>query len=92
MSPGGQSPGSGSNSGNARSSAAGPGAGAAAAGGEAAAAEGGAEEEARASLTGKLKDLLEEKRGIKAQLKSFDMTFFRRTGRLVREGLRREYK
>ena len=57
-----------------------------AAGGEAvaAAAEGGAEEEARASLSGKLKELQEKKRGIKAQLKSFDMTFFRNTGRLVR--------
>ncbi|CAB1107696.1 unnamed protein product [Ectocarpus sp. CCAP 1310/34] len=40
-----------------------------------------AEEKVRISLTGKLKDLL-EKGGIKGQLKSFDMTFSRRTGRL----------
>ncbi|CAN0424125.1 unnamed protein product, partial [Ectocarpus sp. 12 AP-2014] len=78
----------GSNSSSARAAAA-PAAVAAAAGGEAAAGGGGedgvasaAEEEVRVSLTGKLKDLLEEKRGIKGQLKSFDMTFFRRTGRL----------
>ncbi|CAN0456521.1 unnamed protein product, partial [Laminaria digitata] len=42
----------------------------------------GAEEEARLALTGKLKDLLEEKRGIKAQLKNFDSSFFDRTGRV----------
>lgn len=92
VSPGGQSPGSGSSSGgvNARSFAAAAGVPAAptpatASGGEAAAAEGGAEEEARASLSSRLKDLLESKRGIKAKLKGFDMDFFKNTGRLVRE-------
>lgn len=42
-----------------------------------------ADEEARVALTGKLKELLEEKRGIKSQLKHFDMMFFGRSGRLV---------
>ncbi|CAM9983350.1 unnamed protein product [Ectocarpus sp. 6 AP-2014] len=81
--------GTGSTSSSARAAAAPAAAAVATAGGEAAAGGGGedgvasaAEEEVRVSLTGKLKDLLEEKRGIKGQLKSFDMTFFRRTGRL----------
>lgn len=44
---------------------------------------GGADEEARAALTVELKELLEEKRAIKSQLKDFDKSFLKRTGRNV---------
>ena len=52
-------------------------------GGAAATTAAAADEEAKVALTAELKELLEEKRAIKSQLKDFDKSFSRRTGRAV---------
>lgn len=46
----------------------------------------GSDEEAKAVLTKRLTELMDDKRRIKAQLKEYDMNFFERNGRLVRAG------